>query len=217
MDVGQGAEELVNVKLDLQCRHCRLQLVEITGCPVDGLWYELEHQVEIDLIFLRESVSKTMFARIQARGTAIETEVTYPLPIRIVKCLQFDNVWVPNNPHDLQLTVLYFPSQVSKLIFPNRPFHTVGYLRSEKEGSKKGATNLESLVLQDSLDGSVLTIGSQLRLEHYTERAVAHNLALRVLHFPVFASNSILHFFPNDICVENALVSKCVVVERKGW
>lgn len=60
-------------------------------------------------------------------------------------------------------------------------------------------TNLESLVLQDSLDGSIFAIGSQLCLEHHAEGAVAHDFALRVLHFSGLARNSILYFFPDNV------------------
>ena len=108
-----------------------------------------------------------------------------------------------NNPHDLQFTVLCFPLKVSNQITHSHPSNTVGPSRSQKEKERKGATNLESLVLQDSLDGSILTIGSQLCLEYYSERTITHNLALRVLHFSELARNSILYFFPNNLCLEH--------------
>lgn len=64
---------------------------------------------------------------------------------------------------------------------------------------------LEALVLQHTLDGSVLTRGRQLRLEHNTEGAVADDLALRVLHISRLAGNTILHFFTDDLCVNSEL------------
>lgn len=52
MDVGQGAEELVDVELDLQHRHGCLHLVEVSRRPVDGLRNEFEDKVEVHFIFL---------------------------------------------------------------------------------------------------------------------------------------------------------------------
>lgn len=52
VNVGQGAEELVNVKLDLQHRHGSLRLVEVSRRPVDGFGNEFENKVEVHFIFL---------------------------------------------------------------------------------------------------------------------------------------------------------------------
>lgn len=52
VDVGERTEELVDVQLDLQNWHGGLHLVEVAGGPVHGFGNELEHQVEVDLIFL---------------------------------------------------------------------------------------------------------------------------------------------------------------------
>lgn len=60
-------------------------------------------------------------------------------------------------------------------------------------------TNLETLVLQDSLDRGILPIGGKLGLEDHTKRAVSYDLALRILHFLGFASETILDFLTNDL------------------
>lgn len=52
MDVGQGAEELVDVELDFENGHDGLHLVEVSGSAVDGLGNEFQDQVEVDFIFL---------------------------------------------------------------------------------------------------------------------------------------------------------------------
>ena len=52
VDVGESAEELVNVELDFEDWHGRLHLVEVSGCAVDCLWNEFLDQVEVDLILL---------------------------------------------------------------------------------------------------------------------------------------------------------------------
>ena len=58
---------------------------------------------------------------------------------------------------------------------------------------------LESLVLEDSLDGSVLAAGSHLGLEHHTEGAIADDLTLRVGDLLGLAGQSILDLFANDL------------------
>lgn len=52
VNVGQGAEELVDVKLNLQHRHGCLHLVEVSRRPVDGLRDVFEDKVEVHFIFL---------------------------------------------------------------------------------------------------------------------------------------------------------------------
>ena len=56
------------------------------------------------------------------------------------------------------------------------------------------STNLEAFILKDPLDCSVLPVGRELCLEDHSERAVAYNLALRVLHLPRFTREAILDF-----------------------
>jgi hypothetical protein len=62
-------------------------------------------------------------------------------------------------------------------------------------------THLEALVLQDAFDGGIFSAGGQLGLEDYTERAVAHNLALCVCQVLVLAGLTILNLFADDFCV----------------
>ncbi len=60
-------------------------------------------------------------------------------------------------------------------------------------------TNLETLILQNSLDRCVLAIWGKLCLEDHTKGTIAYNLALRILHFLGFASEAILDFLTNDL------------------
>ncbi len=52
VDIRERAEELVDVKLDLENRHGRLHFVEIARSAVDSFWDELKDEVEVHLIFL---------------------------------------------------------------------------------------------------------------------------------------------------------------------
>jgi len=52
VDVGERAEELVDVELDLEDGHRRLHLVEESRGPVDGFRNEFLHEIEVDLILL---------------------------------------------------------------------------------------------------------------------------------------------------------------------
>ena len=53
VDVGERAEQLVDVELDFQNRHGGLHLVEVPRSAIHGLRYELQDKVEIHLVFLR--------------------------------------------------------------------------------------------------------------------------------------------------------------------
>jgi hypothetical protein len=59
---------------------------------------------------------------------------------------------------------------------------------------------LEPLVLQDSLDGSVLAAGGHLGLKHDTERSIADDLALGIRDLLVLACQAILDLFADDLC-----------------
>ncbi len=61
------------------------------------------------------------------------------------------------------------------------------------------APHLEALVLEHAFNGRVLAIGGELGLEDDTERAVADDLALRVLHLAGLAGEAILDLFANDL------------------
>ena len=52
VDVGQGSEKLVNVKLDLKDGHGGLHLVEKSRSSVNGLGHEFLDKVKVNLIFL---------------------------------------------------------------------------------------------------------------------------------------------------------------------
>ena len=55
MDVGERTEELVDVDLYFQYRHCSLQLVEEARCSVDSLRDEFEHEVQVYFFLLHKS------------------------------------------------------------------------------------------------------------------------------------------------------------------
>jgi hypothetical protein len=57
VDVGEGAEKLVNVELHFECGHGRLHLVEESRSAIDGLRNKLLHQVQVDFILLESYVS----------------------------------------------------------------------------------------------------------------------------------------------------------------
>ena len=59
---------------------------------------------------------------------------------------------------------------------------------------------LESLVLQHSLDGCILSAWRELGLEDNAKRAVADDLALRVCKVLVLAGFTVLDFLANDFC-----------------
>jgi len=61
-------------------------------------------------------------------------------------------------------------------------------------------TDLEALVLENSLDCSVFSAGGQFGLEDNAEGAISDNLALRVGQVFVFASLAVLDFLPDDLC-----------------
>jgi hypothetical protein len=100
VDVGERAEELVDVELDFEDRHDRLHLVEVARSPVDGFGDEFEDQVEVDfvLLWLKRLVARTPRGRILVD--------TYPLAIVIEEGLELDNIGMPDDAHDLQFTVL---------------------------------------------------------------------------------------------------------------
>lgn len=63
----------------------------------------------------------------------------------------------------------------------------------------EGQSHLESLVLEDSLDGGIFPRGRELGLKHYAERAITDNLAVGILQLSGLSSNTILHFLPHDL------------------
>lgn len=81
---------------------------------------------------------------------------------------------------------------------------------------------LEALVLENALDGGILSAGRELGLEDDTERAIAHDLALGVLHLFRLTGQSILDLFANDFCrncqrtVGCRVTSGCAVLISAG-
>lgn len=52
VDVGEGAEKLVDVELNLENWHGSLHLVEVSGSTVDSFWHKLLHEIEVNFILL---------------------------------------------------------------------------------------------------------------------------------------------------------------------
>ena len=53
VDICQGTEELVNIKLDLQHWHRRFELVEIPRRPIHRFRHILKNEIQVDFILLR--------------------------------------------------------------------------------------------------------------------------------------------------------------------
>jgi hypothetical protein len=105
---------------------------------------------------------------------------TYPLAIVVEEGLELDNVWMANDAHNLQFTVLW---QVSSWW---------------RHSGSHAQTDLEAFVLQDALDGGIFSARGELGLEDYTKGTVAHNLALCVRQILVLSSLAILDLFADD-------------------
>ena len=100
VDVGERAEQLVDVELDFEDGHDRLHLVEVARSAVNRLGNKLEHEIQIHLVLL--------YAHLLAasRTSAIQCGETYTLAIVVEEGLELDDVGMPDNAHDLQLAVL---------------------------------------------------------------------------------------------------------------
>lgn len=61
-----------------------------------------------------------------------------------------------------------------------------------------GEGYLESFVLKNALDSCILARWRELRLEDYTERAVAHDFTLSVGKFSCFTGDTILHLLADN-------------------
>lgn len=136
---------MVDVYLDLKNGHSGLHLVEKARSAVHGLGDKLQNQVEVDLILLDKVSWQLISCRVWH-----DCSKTYTFSIRIVEGFELYNIWVSDNAHDLQLTVLVVVSNSNSWI----PL------------SLDKPTYLEALVLQDSFDGCVIPRGSQLCLKH---------------------------------------------------
>lgn len=101
VDIGQGTEQLVDVKLDLEDGHCRLHLIEVPRGAVHGFGNKFLDQVQVDLILLRARLAK------QGKNVPKMSVGVYPLAVRVVESLQLYDIWVSNNPHNLQLAILH--------------------------------------------------------------------------------------------------------------
>jgi hypothetical protein len=100
MDIGERTEQLVYIELDFEDWHDRLHLVEVTRGTVHSLGNEFEYEVEIDfvLLWLKRLATHDAWAWLLVD--------TYPLAVVVKEGFEFDNVGVPDDAHNLQLTVL---------------------------------------------------------------------------------------------------------------
>jgi hypothetical protein len=176
VDVGERAEELVDVELDFQYWHDRLELIEVPGSTIDGLGDVFEDQVEIDFVFLWRTNQPlchdpTLFF------------ATYPVTVAVVEGLELNNVGMPDDSHDLEFSIL---QRVSPDDLQRSKINFIRYL--------------EAFVLQDSLDGRIFAARRELRLENHAEGAVSDNLALCVSEISSLSSASVLDFFADDFC-----------------
>lgn len=133
-----------------------------------------------------------------------EPSTHYPVAVGVVEGLELDDIGMAHDAHNLKLTVL------SKSVDQYCPPHV-------PDGS---ASHLETLVLEDSLDGSVLAAGGHLGLKHHTERSIAHDLALGVRDLLGFARQAILDLFADDLCAageQDKLVGNTAIDGRKGF
>ena len=61
------------------------------------------------------------------------------------------------------------------------------------------AAHLETLVLENTLDGRIFAVRGKLGVEDHTEGTISYDLALGVLHLSCLASDSILHLLADDL------------------
>ena len=97
--VGERAEELVDVQLDFEDRHGRLEFVKVPRGAVHGLRNKLEYQVQVYFIFLR--------CNQRCLYTHEIIELANPITVGIVECLELHDVRMSYDPHDLELSVLH--------------------------------------------------------------------------------------------------------------
>jgi hypothetical protein len=110
---------------------------------------------------------------------------TYPLAIVVEEGLEFYNVWMADNSHDLKLTIL---------------IRRHGQLDSHAMPQQRRMSYFEPLVLQDSFDRGIFSAGRQLRLEDNPERAIPDDFALGIGKISVFSGNAVLDFLVDDFC-----------------
>jgi hypothetical protein len=100
VNVRQRAEKLVDVEFHLEDGHNGLHLVEVARGAVDGLGDKFEYEVKVNFVLLRLKRLATWAAQWRLLAD------TYPLAIVVEEGLELHNVWVSDDAHDLQLTVL---------------------------------------------------------------------------------------------------------------
>jgi hypothetical protein len=52
MNISEGPQKLIHVEFDIMHRHCLFKFTVMSTCGVNCLWYVVENQVEVNLIFL---------------------------------------------------------------------------------------------------------------------------------------------------------------------
>lgn len=79
---------------------------------------------------------------------------------------------------------------------------------------------LETFILKDALDGSILAGWRQLCLEDHTKGPIANNLALSILEISSFTSDSILNALTDNFYRDIRIcftVCACTLWECGGW
>jgi hypothetical protein len=84
-----------------------------------------------------------------------------------------------------------------RMIWSSRFWHESAWAAGGS-GYVTWTTHLEALVLQHTLDGSILSAGRQLGLENDAEGAIADDFALRVGEVLVVARHAVLHLLADD-------------------
>ena len=158
-----------SVEFDFENRHRGLKLIKMPRRAVDGLGNKLEHQVQVYFIFLR--------CHQRCLDTHEIIEFSNPVTVGVVERLEFDDIWVAHDPHDLKLSVLRGSQQSENVMW--RKMSNFAYL--------------EALVLEDSLDSRVFARRRQLGLKDNAKGPVAHYLTLGVSHLLRLPRQAILN------------------------
>lgn len=89
---------------------------------------------------------------------------------------------MPNNAHDLQLTVLFSRQHLSR-----------------RDHKTAASAYLESLILKNTLDGGILVGRRKLCLKNDAEGAISNDLALSILYLSRLASDAVLNLLLDDL------------------
>lgn len=113
VNVHQRAKKLVHVQLNLQHRHRLLQLGIVATGAINSFGYVFEHKIEVYFVFLwwmSASVcdrSNTLRLAAAAKQRSHNgRQKTHLVPVRVEESSKIDDVWMRDESHDLEFTVL---------------------------------------------------------------------------------------------------------------